>query len=95
MGALELADLVVHLPPGCALWRATGGAIALTDEAHLLREAIFRLEVIDWHNGGSKGAPPKRIELPKPAHEARAAGEKLAAKARQHARRQARRAAQT
>lgn len=77
------------------MWRDAGGSIALTDEAHLLREAIFRLEVVDWHNGGSKGAAPKRIELPKPAHEARAADAKRDAKARRHAAREARRAGNT
>lgn len=91
----ELGDLVAGLPHGCALWRDAGGPIALTDEAHLLREAIYRLEVIDWHNAGSKGAAPKRIELPKPAHEVRAAEAKTATKAQRHAARDARRASST
>ncbi|MCC4906975.1 hypothetical protein [Microbacterium sp. cx-59] len=82
---------MAHLPHGSALWIATGGPIALTDEAHLLREAIYRLEVIDWHNAGSKGTAPKRIELPRPAHEVRAETAKNDAKARKHAERQARR----
>jgi hypothetical protein len=88
MGATELADLVVHLPPGCALWRDAGGPRALTDESHLLREAIFRLEVADWHATGSKGAAPKRIELPKAAGEIQASQRAFEAKAAQHARRQ-------
>ncbi|WP_248240556.1 hypothetical protein [Microbacterium kunmingense] len=91
----ELGDLVAGLPHGCALWRAAGGPIALTDEAHLLREAIFRLEVIDWHNGGSKGTPPKRIDLPRPAHEVRKEQAKQTAKAERHAARQKRRASKT
>ncbi|MCC2031833.1 hypothetical protein [Microbacterium allomyrinae] len=89
----ELTDLVAGLPPGCALWRAAGGAVALTDESMLLREAIYRLEVLDWHAHNPKGAQPKRIELPKPAHEARAEEAKQNAKAEAYARRQARRAA--
>lgn len=91
----ELGDLVAGLPHGCALWRAAGGPIALTDEAHLLREAIYRLEVIDWHNAGSKGAAPKRIELPRPAHEVRAEEARQTAKADQWAARQKRRASKT
>jgi hypothetical protein len=91
----ELGDLVAGLPHGCALWRAAGGPIALTDEAHLLREAIYRLEVIDWHNAGSKGTAPKRIELPRPAHEVRAEQAKQNAKAEQWAARQKRRASKS
>jgi hypothetical protein len=91
----ELADYVGNLPHGCALWRATGGGIALTDEAHLLREAIYRLEVLDWHNGQSKGPQPKRIDLPRPAHEVRAEEAKQNAKAEQWAAREARRSAGT
>ncbi|MDF2578434.1 MAG: hypothetical protein K0S49_13 [Microbacterium sp.] len=87
----ELGDLVEHLPPGCALWRVTGGAIALTTEAHLLREAIYRLEVIDWHAHTPKSAAPKRIDLPRPAHEVRAEEAKQTAKAKAWADRQARR----
>ncbi|MFB3980330.1 hypothetical protein [Microbacterium proteolyticum] len=90
-----MCDLVAHLPRGCALWQETGGAIALTDEALLLREAVYRLEVIDWHNAGSKGNAPKRIDLPKAAHEVRAAEAKTSAKARKHAARAAKRAAET
>jgi hypothetical protein len=86
-----VGDYVVNLPRGCALWLAAGGPVALTDEAHLLREAIYRLELIDWHNAGSKGTAPKRIELPRPAHEVQAEEAKVRVKARQHAERQARR----
>lgn len=67
---IELAELVVHLPPGSALWMATGGGSALTTEAMLLREAIYRLEVLDWHAHDPKNPKrPERIPLPKPAHE--------------------------
>jgi hypothetical protein len=87
----EVADYVAGLPNGCALWRATGGPIALSDEGHFLREAIYRLEVIDWHANQSKGQAPTRIELPRPAHEVRAEEAKNSAKAQNYARRQARR----
>lgn len=88
MGATELADLVAHLPPGCALWRDTGGAPALSDDGHLLREIIYRLEVADWHAIGGKGPAPKRIELPKAAGEAQAAQRSFEAKAARHMSRQ-------
>ena len=86
----ELADLVENLPLGCALWRAMGGAPALTDESHLLREAVYRLEILDWRETGQQGAPPKRIELPPAAGEVEAVQEKQNAKARAYAERQAR-----
>lgn len=86
----ELADLVGNLPPGCALWRATGGAIALSEESMLLREAIFRLEVLDWRETGQQGAAPKRIDLPPSVHEVEAVQAKQNAKALAYAERQAR-----
>jgi len=80
---------------GCALWIDTGGVPALSAEAHLLREAVYRLEVLDWHTGGSNGPQPKRIELPEPAHEARARQAVMAEKARKHAARDRRRSQPT
>jgi len=91
----ELGDYIAHLPHGCALWIDTGGVPALSAEAHLLREAVYRLEVLDWHTGGSNGPQPKRIELPEPAHEARARQAVLAEKARKHAARDRRRSQPT
>lgn len=86
----ELADLVANLPPGCALWRATGGAIALSEESMFLREVVYRLEVLDWRETGQQGAPPKRIDLPPSVHEVEAVQAKQNAKALAYAERQAR-----
>lgn len=85
----ELADYVAHLPHGCALWVEMGGELALTDEAHLLREAVYRLEVLSYQQAQGKGPEPKRIPLPRPAAEQRAEYReqqgRMAAKARRHA----------
>jgi hypothetical protein len=86
----EVADLVVHLPAGCALWVATGGPAALSTEAHLLRETIFKLDVIDWHAHDPKGQRPTRIELPARAHERQAEQMQVSAKAAAWAARQRR-----
>lgn len=89
----EVADLIVNLPGGCALWVATGGPAALTTTDHLLREAIFHLDVLDWHAHDPKGQQPRRIPLPKPASETQteklhhsAKAEKWAAKQARHQR---------
>lgn len=87
----EIGDYVAHLPHGCALWVETGGWLALSDEAHLLRESVFRLEVLAWQQTEGKGPKPERIHLPPSAAEQRAQQreqqERMAAKARRHAER--------
>lgn len=92
----EVSDYVAHLPHGCALWLEVGGPLALSDEVHLLTEVVFRLEVLDWHQGESKGPKPERIKPPRPAAEmraqAQAASNRMASKAHKHAERQRRRA---
>lgn len=94
-----MSDLVAYLPAGCALWLDAGGPRALSDEAHLLREAVFRLEVLAWQQTDGKGAKPERIPLPRPAAELRAEAttqqDRMAAKARKHAQREQRRSAAT
>jgi len=69
---MDLADLTAHLPPGCALWRATGGEIAWSIEAHLLVRVENDLRVLAWQNteDGSKGRNrPEPIEPPKSARD--------------------------
>jgi hypothetical protein len=65
--ARHLADLVTYLPPGCALWRATGGPLAWSDEVHALMEVEFGLRVLAWQkseDGAYHRNPPKRIPPP-------------------------------
>ena len=70
---VEGSELVAALPPGCALWRAVGGPLALTREEERLRWVEFRLQVLAWMQ--TEDAKHKRNQ-PKPpqpipyAHEA-------------------------
>lgn len=92
---MELADYVAHLPPGCALWRETGGVLALSEESLFASEVVHRLDWLLWHKGEGKGPKPERIPMPRPAAELRAeAREKsksTASKAQRHAERVRRR----
>lgn len=65
-GVLELADLVAHLPPGCALWRASGGPLAWSDEVHMLARVDHGLRVLAWMKteDGQKGKNPPKSEEP-------------------------------
>lgn len=79
---LDLADLVANLPPGCALWRATGGPMAWSQEMHMLVAIQHGLSLLEWENGGIMhrkpgGSPPKPIPSPPFANE-QAAKEKRA-----------------
>lgn len=68
----DLADLTANLPPGCALWRSTGGPVAWSSETHMLAAVEFRLQVLAWQktedakSGRNKPAP---IDPPRPTHE--------------------------
>lgn len=83
MDALILADLTASLPPGCALWRATGGPNAWSDETHMLAYVKHGLDVLAWQKSGN---PPKKSDYPKPieappyTHEVKARQEKVAGK---------------
>lgn len=93
-GVLELADLVVHLPPGCALWRAAGGPLAWSDETHMLTRIDHGIRVLAWMKteDGAKGRkPPKAEEPPRLDREVNADEAKMSAKAEAWAARQARR----
>lgn len=66
----DLADLTAHLPPGCALWRATGGPLAWSDEVAALHGVTYGLAVLAWQNGSrEKSKYPKPPEPPPLAHE--------------------------
>lgn len=64
---LELADLVVWLPAGCALWQSMGGPASISLETEQLRWVIFRLEALAWmqtkdaKDGRNKPSPPQKL----------------------------------
>ncbi|WP_420896778.1 DUF5361 domain-containing protein [Microbacterium oxydans] len=90
---LELAGRVAHLPPGCALWRATGGPLAWTDETHMLSRVDYGVRVLAWMKteDGQKGRnAPKPEEPPTVAGEVRAEEERMNARAEAWTARQAR-----
>ncbi|MFB7798931.1 hypothetical protein [Isoptericola sp. NPDC056134] len=94
----ELADLVVNLPPGCALWRATGGPMAWTDETHVLVGLLHRLDVLAWQNTAvmqrkPRGKAPKPIEPPPFAHEQAVTEQRAASKRDRYLERRAARSA--
>ena len=70
---LEAADLAAHLPPGCALWRAVGGPLALSGIERELSVIDYRLQVLAWQKtkDGQKGVNQPKPPAPIPyAHEA-------------------------
>ena len=87
----ELADLVEHLPAGCALFRAMGGAAALSNEALMGRAVEHTLRDIAWQKAGAKGKRPEPFPLPKPAGQEEAAAAVVSEKARRWQERQERR----
>lgn len=94
-GLLELADLVAHLPPGCALWRAAGGPLAWSDEMHMLARVDHGVRVLAWMKteDGQKGRkPPEPEEPPPPAGQVRAEEARVEQKADAWMLRQQRRA---
>lgn len=81
MSVLDLADLVAHLPPGCALWRATGGPLAWTDEMHLSAATQHTIAVLHWGLAGGKAADrPEPITPPESEAETRARQARLLTK---------------
>jgi len=64
---LETAELLMWLPQGAALWRAFGGDLALSEEAHQLRLIEYRLRVLSWQqtkdakSGRNRPQPPQKI----------------------------------
>lgn len=62
----EVVDLAAHLPPGCALYRDTGGERSLTLESALLREVVYRQDLLGWSFAGSKGKEPERLPMSNP-----------------------------
>lgn len=66
-----------------------GGEGALSNEALMGREIEYTIRNVAHGLTGSKTPPPKRLELPKPAHLARAEEQAMGAKERAwHARQQ-------
>ncbi|OJU39681.1 MAG: hypothetical protein BGN97_00225 [Microbacterium sp. 69-10] len=89
----ELADLVEHLPGGCALGRAIGGDAAITTEAHMTRAVEHTIRMTAWSEAGGKGKQPEPMRLPRAAGEVAAEQAVESAKASAWERRQARREA--
>ena len=90
----ELADLIEHLPPGCALFRVMGGASALSNEALLTRQVEHTLRDIHWQKAGGTKTGEKRpepIPLPRRAGEEDRAAAAVSAKYRRWQGRQDRR----
>lgn len=93
MNATDLADLVAWLPPGAALWRATGGQLAWSPVEHVGALIVHGLDRLEWRQteDGAKGRnPPSPIEPPPLAGEVHEAEAKTTRKARLHAERQRR-----
>lgn len=95
---LELADLVAHLPPGCALWRASGGALAWSAEMHKLAQIEHGVRVLAWQKTEDAQAKPPRNapkpeEPPLPAGQVREDEERRSEKAERSRARRDRRAA--
>lgn len=94
MGASDLADLVAWLPPGSALWRATGGPLAWSPVEHVGALIVHGLDRLEWRQteDGAKGHnPPKPIEPPALAGTATEDDAETTRKARAYAQREARR----
>jgi hypothetical protein len=90
MTLLDLADLVANLPPGCALYRATGGDMAWSTEVHMLAAVEFRLRVLAWQKteDGSRGRNrPEPTKAPPSVHEKQAEQKRLSARAQAYLKR--------
>lgn len=90
MTLLDLADLAANLPPGCALFRATGGDMAWTTEMHMSARIEYGLRVLAWQKteDGKKGRnQPKPIDPPRPAHEVEAEKRELSRRAQAYLKR--------
>jgi Family of unknown function (DUF5361) len=64
----DAADLAVNIPPGAAVWREHGGALAWTQAEHFAALQLHAANVANWQRtkDGQKGSnPPKPIEPPK------------------------------
>lgn len=91
VGALELADWVQALPPGCAFWRAWGGDMARSVEEQAMLLVEFRLRELMHQNykvnGGKGGDKPKPITAPPIAGEVKAEQERMSEAQRRFAER--------
>lgn len=90
MTLLDLADLAANLPPGCALFRATGGDMAWTVEMHMSARIEYGLRILAWQKteDGKRGRnQPKPMEPPKMAHEVEAEQKRLSARAQAYLKR--------
>jgi hypothetical protein len=97
LSAFDIGDLAANLPPGSAVWREHGGALAWTQAEHFAAAQLHAANVANWQRtkDGQKGSnPPKPLEPPKSRESRDADAVRLDAKAqaflaRQKARQQA------
>lgn len=68
MSVAHLAQHVIWLPPGCALWISVGGPLAWSADQRILNAVEFRLRVLDWRKTKSK-TKPLPVADPPYAHE--------------------------
>lgn len=83
----ELSVRVHALPPGSALWRATGGPLAWSDEMHMLAQVEYWGQVDDWRrtkDGQDGNNPPDAHRPPATAAEANEAEDRLEQKMLRH-----------
>lgn len=86
-----LAELTAWLPPGCPLWIAVGGPLALSVVQRELRAVEFRLRELIWRQTNSKGQRPQPQPEPPYAHDREMQAASIRRKADAYLRRQARR----
>ncbi len=90
MRATDLADLVVWLPAGTALWVSMGGPSAVPREVQRLQAVEYLLRALVYQNSGSKGKKPEPPKPPEYAHEREAREDAQDRKAAAYLRRQSR-----
>ncbi len=89
MSVPDLAQHMLWLPPGCALWVSVGGPLAWSTDQRILNAIEFRLRVADWRK--TKGQKPKPTPDPPYAHEKALQGASIRRSAEAYLRRQQRR----
>lgn len=94
MSPADLGDLTANLPRGCALWRAVGGLMSITDEAWQLRIVEWRMREVAAGQraaaGDKKVKPPEPPTPPPLTHVAEARNDKTLTRAEKYIARQGR-----
>ena len=91
LGVIETCDLVAWLPPGSALWRATGGPMSIGFSDHTLRMIDYRLQILAWMQtedatkNRNKPKLPEAVPYANEAHDTEVHAERQAAARRRRA----------